>query len=449
MKRRSIFVFTTLFLIGGLFFFARPSASAINCLTITPNSPESEKDFCKAELAQIEAELAGLIQQQDEQKKQTGTLQGDVNYLNSQIRALRKKIQSRELAITQLKISITEKNDRIQTLSEKIQSQHNSLAQLIRHTNTYDNDNFIYLVLADDVSLSDFYADLESYASIKQAVKESIDEIRGIRSETEMEKKNLEEKQDAEADARVELQQSQKKVAQSESEKKKLLSISKQKESEYAKLAAEKKLRAEKIRSALFELRDSKAIPFGLALEYAKEAQAKTGVRPAFVLAILTQESNLGANVGTCNRLTDPEDKSWENIMKPSRDIEPFIKITDALGVSRTGLPLSCPWGNGWGGAMGPAQFIPSTWDIYDEKIADALGINGMPDPWEPKHAFFASSIYLGELGASKGGYSAERKAALKYYAGGNWWKEKNQFYGDQVMKRVEKIQDDIDLLSS
>ncbi len=429
-------------------FFTKKASSAVDCLTISSLSPQIDKDYCRAELAQIETELAGLISKQKEQQKNTGTLAGDVSYLNAQIKALQTKVKARNLAIAQLKVSISEKKSKIEDLSQNIERQYESLAQLLRNTNDFDNENFIYLLLSDE-SVFSFYSDLESYASIKQAIKSSVDQIKGIKSETEVQKTELEKKQNAETDAKVELETSQKKVAQSEAEKKRLLALSKQKESEYQKLAAEKKARADKIRSALFALRDTKAIPFGTALEYAKEAEKATGVRPAFLLAILTQETNLGENVGTCNRLTDPPSKNWESIMKPSRDIEPFKRITDALGIERTGLPLSCPWGNGWGGAMGPSQFIPSTWELYSQKVANALGISGMPNPWNPRDAFFASAIYLGELGANNGGYTAERTAALKYYAGGNWNKSSNAFYGNGVMNKASGIQDNIDLLSS
>jgi len=57
------------------------------------------------------------------------------------------------------------------------------------------------------------------------------------------------------------------------------------------------------------------SIPFSQAYAYATAAQNSTGVSAAFVLAILTQESNLGKNVGTCNRPTDPPSKSYTNIM--------------------------------------------------------------------------------------------------------------------------------------
>ncbi|MFZ2205243.1 MAG: lytic murein transglycosylase [Minisyncoccia bacterium] len=429
-------------------FSVNKTFAVFDCLTLSISSSQTDKDYCRSELSQIEQQLTELLAKQKEQQKQTGTLKGDVNYLTSQINALKTKIKARALVIAQLKVSINEKVKTIGTLSDKIDREHESLAQLLRNTNEFDNENMIHLILSDQ-SVSDFYSDLESYASIKQAVKASVEEITGVKQETEIQKKDLEIKQNAEIDARDELQSAQKKVVQSEADKKKLLAISKEKESAYQKLAADKKARADKIRSALFALRDTKAIPFGTALKYAQEAEKKTGVRPAFVLAILTQETNLGENIGTCNRVTDSAAKNWTNIMKPSRDLEPFKRITSALGINPEGTPLSCPWNGGYGGAMGPSQFIPSTWELYASKIAKALGISGMPNPWEPKDAFFASSIYLGELGASKGGFTAERTAALKYYAGGNWNKKANAFYGDGVMKKARIIQADIDLLSN
>lgn len=445
VKKTIIFVLITALFIA---FYPQNTRAAFDCLTLTVSSTQADKDYCKSELAGIEAELASLLKAQKEQQKKTGTLKGDVDYLTSQINALKAKIKSRGLVIAQLKVSITEKVSKIETLSEKIDREHESLAQLLRNTNEFDESNIVHLVLSDE-SLSNFYNDLESYASIKQAVKVSVEEIRGVKEQTENEKQDLEKKRNAETDAKVELEAAQKKVAQSETDKKQLLAISKQKEESYQKLAAEKKARADKIRAALFALRDTKAIPFGTALKYAEIAEIKTGVRPAFLLAIITQETNLGANVGTCNRADDPVSKSWKNIMKPERDIAPFERITSALGLNPFGLPLSCPWNGGWGGAMGPSQFIPSTWELYAKKVANALSISGMPNPWEPRDAFMASSIYLGELGANKGGYTAERTAALKYYAGSNWNKKANAFYGDGVMKKATSIQADIDLLSN
>jgi membrane-bound lytic murein transglycosylase B len=452
---RSLFfsMFFAVLLAGGFFLFGTVSA-APNCLLISPEASEADKEICKKELAQIEAELTELLEKQKVQQKNSGTLQGDVAYLNSQIKALQTKVKARALAIAQLKIAIKEKEKTIGKLSEKIEKQYASIAQLLRNTNDFDNESFVHLILSD-ASLSDFYSDLESYASIKQAVKASVDELRGIKSLTETERQELEKKQNAEADAKADLESAQKKTTQSEAEKKQLLAISKNKEAEYKKLAAEKKAKADKIRSALFPLRDSAAIPFGTALTYAEDAQKKTGVRPAFVLAILQQESNLGANVGSCviTNLTTGETKGvnsgtiFPNGIHPTRDLPLLQGIVESVGRVPLTTRVSCPLASGgYGGAMGPAQFIPSTWNMMKSRVANALG-KTVADPWNPQDAIMASSFLLMDNGAGAGGYTAERTAALRYYAGGNWNKPANAFYGDQVMGRVAKIQADIDLL--
>ena len=164
-----------------------------------------KEDYCKNELAQIEAQLADLLEKQKEQAKATGTLKGDVDYLTSQINALKAKIKARSLVITQLEVNIKEKSSTIQSLSSKIEREHESLAQLLRNTNEFDNENIAQLIFSSS-SISDFYADLESYTSIKQSVQTSINTIRGIKSDTEVAKQDLEKQQDAETDAKAELE---------------------------------------------------------------------------------------------------------------------------------------------------------------------------------------------------------------------------------------------------
>jgi membrane-bound lytic murein transglycosylase B len=90
---------------------------------------------------------------------------------------------------------------------------------------------------------------------------------------------------------------------------------------------------------------------------------------------------------------------------------------------------------------MGPAQFIPSTWKLFEDRLRDALGREG--NPWNPEDAFMASAMYLSDLGASSGTYSGEIRAACKYYGSGG----SNCLYGRNVMKLKEGIQADIDYL--
>lgn len=431
---------------------------AVDCLKITPASPQSEKDYCQKELEQIEKELADLQAKQVEQKKQTGTLKGDISYLNSQISTLQTRIKARTLAITQLKVSINEKTNKIESLEEKIKREHESLAELLRKNNEINNTSLAEIVLSNG-TISDFFINLDSYISIQKAIKESVDEIKGVKTETETEKKDLEKKQDAEADAKADLETSKSQVTQNQNAKKQLLTISQLKESEYQKLAAEKKAKAEKIRSALFNLAGtSQKIEFGTALEYAIMAKDKTGIDPAFLLAIITQESNLGANVGQCY-LKDQETGAgigkntgtpFAKVMKPmgltgrKGDVEDFLRITSKFSLEWDSTPISCPIASagGWGGAMGPAQFIPTTWSLFEDRLKNLLGYEA--NPWTPRDAFMASAMYLTDLGAVGSSYSAQIKAACKYYGTGG----STCSYGRSVMSIKAGIQTNIDYLN-
>jgi membrane-bound lytic murein transglycosylase B len=70
------------------------------------------------------------------------------------------------------------------------------------------------------------------------------------------------------------------------------------------------------------------------------------------------------------------------------------------------------------------------------KKIASALDKTN-PDPWNAPDAFMASALFLKELGASVGGYTAEIRAACKYYGSGG----SACTYGKQVMAKAVKIQ--------
>ena len=345
---------------------------------------------------------------------------------------------------------IIEKSKTINVLNLKIGDIKESLSQLIRKDREIDEKSFMSILLSQD-SISDTYSDIDAFSSIKKEIKKSVDEIKGVKTETETEKTQLEQEKNKVVDTKVQLENIQKQVENNEKEKQQLLSISKNKEQAYQKLLDEKAKRRSEILSMLFNLRDVSAIPFEKAYEYAKVAETKTGIRPAFLLAILTQESNLGTDQGSCyvtnmdtgSGVSSKSGKVFNNVMKPSRDIKPFFDITTSVGRDPYKTLVSCPiGGSGYGGAMGPAQFIPSTWQLLKNRISNLLGIK-TPDPWYAKDAFMASAIYLTDLGAANNSYTGERNAACKYYSGRKCDSKKpnNSFYGDSVMKKATNIQ--------
>jgi membrane-bound lytic murein transglycosylase B len=133
--------------------------------------------------------------------------------------------------------------------------------------------------------------------------------------------------------------------------------------------------------------------------------------------------------------------------MSPSRDTGPFQSIVSALGLDPYKTVVSCPQSVGWGGAMGPAQFIPSTWELFASRIANALNETST-NPWNPQDAFMASSLYLTDLGAINGSYTGEKNAACKYYSGRSCSSSSLvNSYGLQVLAKASDIQLSINFL--
>jgi peptidoglycan hydrolase CwlO-like protein len=414
-------------------------------------TPEEQDAAWRAELAQTEADIAKWTAILNSSKANTASLQQEAATLNAKIKQAQAFIKQKNVAIAQLERDISQKNTRIKTLEEKINDGHDSLAQLLRKTNEIDEYSLPEVILGNQ-DISEFFSDIDSFQSVNRSLGELFNEIRVTKDLTEKEKVALDKQKAKEADTKASAEADKKKVEANEKEKEYLIQVNKTQEKTYAQVLAERQAKAAEIRAKLFKFAGgAAAIPFGNALTFAQNASAKTGVAPAFVMAILTQESNLGSNVGKC-KLTDltsgaginpTTGKTWPNLMKPTRDLQPFIDITNRLGLSPLDTIVSCPIAGvaGYGGAMGPAQFIASTWKLFETRLKSALGRDA--NPWNPEDAFMASSMYLGDLGGVGGSYSAELKAACKYYGTGG----STCSYGKSVMNLRASIESDIEYL--
>ena len=71
----------------------------------------------------------------------------------------------------------------------------------------------------------------------------------------------------------------------------------------------------------------------------------------------------------------------------------------------------------GCGGAMGPAQFIPSTWLGYEAEVIRITGHQPV-NPWNFQDAFTASAIKLANGGATSKDRAGELRAAKAYISG-------------------------------
>lgn len=434
------------------------------CFTHAQALTAQQKADLQNELNQVEAQQKQAENELANVQAQSASLQRDISVLTAKIKAAQLNIKAKNLLIQTLGNDITAKQNHINDLEGHISRGKDAVGDILRRTNELDSYS-IQEVILSQTSVAGFFADIDAFDSIHQSLQSTLDNLQNDQASTTAEKDALDARRNKEIDARYAIQQEQQNIQSDESQKQQLLAVNKGSEKQYNDLIRQKLAEGAKIKAMLFPLvGGGQPIPFGDAYRYALDASKKTGVRPAFLLAIFAQESSVsadstfGKNVGSCflanistgegigvnTHTTKPR------TMNPTYDVPNFLNILSALGMDINSTRVSC-WiaaynksnlPTGWGGAMGPAQFIPSTWMKYKDRIANAVGISGMPNPWNPLHAFTAASLFLADLKASNGGYTAERNAACAYFSGYQCGAVKgNVAYGNSVMSLADSIQ--------
>lgn len=417
------------------------------------NTKISRAETKEEEKIRLEAELEELKKQIAEQEKiisttqeKSASLSRDITYLQSQINKKQLEIKQIDNNLTTLSNQISDKNSELKELDNNLVKKKEVLAKAMRDINSFDGINSLLAILLDNKTISEFFEEVDRVVFLQEAINKNLDEIRGISNKVLEVKNSLEEDKDTQLILKDQQKSEQRKIDAAKTETNSLLKKTENDEKEYKRQLAAYEARAAEIRAALFPFTaaaGANPIPFGDALKFAERAEARTGTPAALVLAILKQESALGANVGKCY-LSDTvsgksynvdSKKEYDNGIKASRDIPGFLEITKRLGLDPLATVVSCPLSIGYGGAMGPAQFIPSTW-IDIEKGA------GVSNPWNPEEAIMASSYYLSRLGADNT-YAGQIRAACKYYGEGGT----NCSYGQSVMRYVDQMQSDIDYL--
>jgi len=193
------------------------------------------------------------------------------------------------------------------------------------------------------------------------------------------------------------------------------------------------------------------ALTFQEVLDIAKSVEEITGTRPAFLLAILQEEFTLEksdfcylTNFDTGEGVRAISGESLAKVMNPTRDIPSFLNITRELRKDPSKTLVTCPMSFGWGGAMGPADFIPSTWMRYKNKLES---ITGKPaDPWDISDAFLAAGLYLSDSGAKLKSHDGEWNAAMLYFSLSI--NSPYTWYANDVLTIAENLQADINTIA-
>lgn len=420
--------------------------------TLTKADENSDtRQQLEKQLQDIENQITALEQQLTTTKGEKNTLANKIKQLKNEQQHLRLEIKSTNIKLGDLNKKITITVKAIDNNKAKIAILKADLSKLIRLLNQKDHELFLLNLLVDG-GINQAFTELTNYQKLSNSVTSLTKEYRSAQQQLNTQQTTYETQQDDTRELLTIATIQQTTLNGKLQEQTQLLQETQGKEASYQNLLKDSKKQAAELRSRIYDLLGGqKEINFGQAVNIAQAVNNQTDVPAAFLLAILTQESNLGKNVGTCNRPGDPIEKSWKTIMKPNRDQEPFIAITSELGRDPDITPVSCPMHNkdgsqlGWGGAMGPAQFIPSTWVGYKTRISALTG-KTPADPWDIRDAFTGAALLLKNNGADNT-KDGQWKAAMRYFSGST--NTKYRFYGDNVLTLTAKYEKDIKDLAS
>jgi len=417
----------------------------------------AERAALESELAELETKIAEYEKTVQGYKQQGSTLENEISRLNAQINKMTLQVRTITLNLSKLDGEINTTANKIDETESDIDQKKIKIAAALRDIERNENQNLIEILLTNP-SLSDFFGNINNIMIVQELLSADLSELRGLREDYVDQKEQL-GLQKADAVSLKAYQESQRKAVESlKQNKNEVLTVTKGKEAAYQQLLTETQKTAAEIRARLFRMVGGGEMTFAQAYEYARFAESATGVRAALLLAVLDQESALGKNVGRCD---------YQTAMHPTRDIPAFLEIIAELNMQNElasgTIKVSCPITSdgAYGGAMGPAQFIPSTWLMYKDRIAEVTGVKPA-SPWNNRDAFVATSLYLKDAYNSTAcrNYGSankhilpeqtlrERCAAAKYYAGSRWYTYRFA-YGEPVLDRAAGFEDDIAVLNS
>lgn len=379
----------------------------------------------QADLAAKEGEIAALNKKIKELQQKKNTATEEAELINNQIAAIARRIEKSQLELKEtanlLKKTIQKRQETEASVGEleaTIAAKKNQIRNLIRLLYTKEQTSFIDVWLSS-YSLSAVLAEQTAVQTLQNESFALMQELQTKTNELREEEAALAEQSESlHATSRV-LGAQQQALDEQKQDQSEFLAAKRAEQLAYEQKITEAKAAREEIEAGLFALKNSSVeVSFNSAAEMAQYASDLTGVRPSLLLGVLKIESNMGNNIGSGQF---PDD------MQPASR-EPFLRLAKSLGRDPAAMPISRSVSYGWGGAMGPAQIMPQTWEGIQPRLT-ALLKKPLADPYELTDAFVATALLLSDKGA--GSAAGEKEAVGRYLAGPNW--QNFPWYTDRV----------------
>jgi peptidoglycan hydrolase CwlO-like protein len=397
-----------------------------NFSSAAPN--DTQQQDLKAKINILRNQIQGYQKEIYAKGQREETLQEDISDIEKDIAKIQLQIQETQLIIQSLDLEIADKEAGIAAMQKEVIAKKIVLAQFMQELYEQSSATPVELALGNE-TFSDYFFQADSIESFEERTREIYDQFVYLREGIKKEREDLLNRKEEQMNLRAMQNDQQNTLDSQEQAKNSLLS---QTRNEKQALSTQMDKLQEQL-NALQAL--GEPINIDEAISAAKYASGFTHVAPEFLLGVLRVESGLGTNVGGGRYKTDMNPAQWDT----------FKKICSELGIDANSVPVSrracynsdakdgC---GGWGGAMGPAQFMPTTWLGYKSKVEKATG--EIPaNPWDLKDSLVAMGLKLAAVdGVAAGDRAAWAKAAAMYLAGGAW--ENYSWYSDRVLSYAD-----------
>ena len=432
--------------IGFFMLYAALSAFAYPAFADTD---DDKRQALQQNLDQLEKEAGQLDTFIGQTKTEAQSLASAKKTLEAEVKRRQIEIKRLTLSLNKTSLEISQKKIGVAALSQKIDTSRRGLSASILLLYTF-NDESPLTILLKHSNLSTFFRSVDALDKVQTNIQSSLKNFRDDRADLQKEQQGLEDSEKDQEDLKALQEVERQALAQKQQEKDELLRLTKGKEALFQQLLKSKQKDIAALKTQLFYL-EKTGITAENALRVADLAAKRSGIRTSFLLALLEVETgkqfedgviSVGTNLGTGNWRRDLY-QCYLNLGKrgsAEAEKKAYLQITASIGVNPDSMPVSRKPNYGCGGAMGPAQFLPTTWLRYADDVSQLTGHNPA-NPWNPEDAFQAAAVFLAKAGATSQTNAGEIAAAKTYLSGNpSCSKSICRYYSNRILALAEEI---------
>lgn len=359
---------------------------------------QSQADGLQGDISRIQKKLLKATEQKT-------ALETSLNQINTSLTSTQQAIERTRLLLAATVQTIAAKEQEIANLEDQLGLERRVLRGLIQDMYYEGYVPFAEMILTRE-DMADLFQGNDNLLSTEEKMQEVIRNIRDTQARVTDQKASLEDtKKDHETLIQIKNQQKQSLVAAQVDTRANL---------------DDTQTIIDRLNKQLSQLQSDlngllgKSYSASDVWSAVKAASKQTGVPRGVLMGFLGTETHFASNVGT---------GTYKKDMNPDQR-SVFEKICESLGINPSKQPVSkrvcynpkakdgC---GGWGGAMGVAQFIPSTWMGYTDDVSSITG-NTPANPWSLTDGITAMALKLKRTpGITSGSKKAVSSAACSY----------------------------------